>query len=94
MSRAAKQVTEFELVAGEHADRLELAGAGLVGFIQDEDGGPAPLFGLGGQRVGGLGQQGSGVEAGGLAAGGDDLWTPTDFEDTFIMPLAPFPCQP
>ena len=22
------------------------------------------------------------------------LWTPTDFEDTFIMPLAPFPCQP
>src|SRR5208283_4886508 len=21
-------------------------------------------------------------------------WTPTDFEDTFIMPLAPFQCQP
>ena len=62
-----------EVVAGEHADRLELAGVELVGFIQDQDGGPAPFFCLGGQRVGGLGQQGAGVEPGCLAAGDDDL---------------------
>src|SRR6266571_5603751 len=38
-----------EVVAGEHADRLELRRAELVSLLQDQDGGAAALGGFGGE---------------------------------------------
>jgi hypothetical protein len=53
-----------------------------VRFVEDEDGGAAALFGFGGEGVGGLGQQGSGVNRG--------VW-PQAMTICWQMPRMPIP---
>jgi hypothetical protein len=60
------------VVVGEHADAFELGGVEHVGLVDDHHGGAAALGVLGGEGVAGLGDEGGGVEPGGLAQGGSD----------------------
>ena len=59
-------------MVGEHADAFELGVVEQVGFVDDQDGGAAAFGVLGGEGVGGLGDEGGGVGAGWPAEGGDD----------------------
>ena len=51
----------------EHPDRFELLVVEQVGLVDDHDGGAAAFGVFGGQRVGGLGGEGGGVESSGCA---------------------------
>ena len=57
------------VVVGEHADRFELGVVEQVGFVDDEDGGAAAFGVLGGEGVGGLGDQGGVVGQGSVRRG-------------------------
>jgi hypothetical protein len=47
-------------VVGKHADAFELVVVERVAFVDDQSGGAAAFGVLGGQRVGGLGDEGGG----------------------------------
>jgi len=57
---------------GQQPELFELVGLEEVGFVEDEDRGPAPFVFLGGEQVHGLRYQRRLVEAGNAAEGGDD----------------------
>src|SRR5262249_43220891 len=60
------------VVVGEHPDGLEAGVVEQVGFVDDQHGGASAFGGLQSEGVGGLGDEGCGVEAGLPAQGGDD----------------------
>ena len=57
----------------KHPDRFELLVIQQVRFVDDEHGVAAPFGVFRGQRLGGLGGQGGGVEGRGVTEGGDDV---------------------
>jgi hypothetical protein len=70
--QAGQRAGGVHVRVGEHAHRLELRGVEQVRLVDDEDDLAAPLGRFGGERVGGLRDQGGVVEAGWLAERGDD----------------------
>ena len=60
-------------MVGEHPDGFQLVVCEQVRFVDDQDGGAAAFGVFGGEGVGGLGDEGGGVEAGDAAEGGDDV---------------------
>ena len=60
-------------MVGEHPDRLQLRVVEQVRLVEHQDGGAAAFGLLGGQSVGGLGNEGGVVYQGVPAEGGDDL---------------------
>ena len=65
--------TGIHVVVGEHADGFELGVVQQVRLVEDQDRGPAAFGVFGGQRGGGLRDEGCGVEAGCLSERGDDV---------------------
>nr|WP_228759931.1 hypothetical protein [Pseudactinotalea sp. HY158] len=72
MSRQAK-VSGSPFRVRQQTQFLELFGGEQVGLVEDEDDGAAAFVFLGGQQVGGLGDEAGLVEARDGAEGGDDL---------------------
>src|SRR5262249_971335 len=62
-----------DVEVGQHAQGLELVGGQQVGFVEDQDGDTASFGVFGGEGLGGLWEQGAGVEAGRVAQAGGDL---------------------
>src|SRR5215218_41205 len=71
--QAGERRAGVHVVVGEHADLLQLLGRQQVGLVDDHHGGLGLLGLLGGQQLGGLGDQAGLVEAGRSAERSDDL---------------------
>jgi hypothetical protein len=62
----------LSLAVGEQAELFELVGGEEVCFVDGDDDGAAAFVFLGGEVLGGLGDQRGGVEPGGSAEAADD----------------------